>query len=258
MVSDAKIWSSRDFYIISTDGAPVADLFHANQVDKALAGLGPHDVSQFYTQGSFTPVQSWIVYPTSFDLSKKYPLAFIVHGGPQGGHYNTWSTAWNLKVWADQGYVVIAPNPTGSTGWGMAFQDAIQNNWGGYPYEDLVACWEYVDSKLDYVDTVNGIEAGASYGGYMTNWIQGHDLGRKFKALVTHDGVTNMVGLYSSEELWFPQHDVTAPLFPFVLNVTNVPLTAEWHPLGQPRQLRALEPDQPYQPVGDATLCRTQ
>ncbi|EXJ88470.1 dipeptidyl aminopeptidase [Capronia coronata CBS 617.96] len=213
LVSDSKIWTSRDFYIISPEGALVTDLFRANLVDPELAGLGPEDVSEFYTQGNFTQVQSWLIFPEGFDANKTYPLAFIVHGGPQGGHYNSWSTRWNFKVWADQGYVVVAPNPTGSTGWGMAFQDAIQNNWGSYPYEDLVAVWNYVDSNLDYIDTQNGIEAGASYGGYMTNWIQGHDLGRKFKALVTHDGVTNMVGQYATEELWFTQHDMNGTLW---------------------------------------------
>ncbi|KIX01618.1 uncharacterized protein Z518_09344 [Rhinocladiella mackenziei CBS 650.93] len=225
LVSDSKIWSSRDFYIISQEGEVVNDLFHANQVDPELAGLGPRDVSEFYTLGSFTSVQSWIVYPEGFDPGKKYPLAFIVHGGPQGGHYNSWSTRWNFKVWADQGYVVIAPNPTGSTGWGMAFQDAIQNNWGSYPYEDLVACWEYVNSTLDYVDTENGIEAGASYGGFMTNWIQGHDLGRRFKALVTHDGVTNMVGQYATEELWFTQRDMNGTLW------ANRDHYEQWNPI---------------------------
>ena len=76
------------------------------------------------------------------------------------------------------------------------------------PYEDLVAVWEHVNSTFDYIDTENGIEAGASYGGYMTNFIQGQDLGRKFKALVTHDGMINTAGSYSTEELWFMQHDV--------------------------------------------------
>ncbi|KIW65324.1 hypothetical protein PV04_07594 [Phialophora macrospora] len=213
LVSDSKIWSSRDFYIVGPRGRLITSILRANEVDPELAGLGPHDVSEFYTDGSNTRVQSWIIYPTGFNASRTYPLAFIVHGGPQGGHYNSWSTRWNFKVWADQGYVVVAPNPTGSTGWGMAFQDAIQDNWGSYPYEDLVAVWDHVNSTFDYIDTENGIEAGASYGGYMTNFIQGHDLGRRFKALVTHDGMTNTQGSYSTEELWFTQHDFNGTLW---------------------------------------------
>ena len=213
LVSDSKIYTSRDVYIISPTGEPTTDLFRANEVDPELSGLSSSDYSEFYYEGNFTSIQSWIVYPENFDSSQSYPLAFIVHGGPQGGHYNSWSTRWNFKVWADQGYVVIAPNPTGSTGWGMALQDAIQNNWGSYPYDDLVKCWNYVDADISYINTTRGIEAGASYGGYMTNWIQGHDLGRKFNALMTHDGSTSTLNQYASEELWFMQHDFNGTLW---------------------------------------------
>lgn len=215
LVSDSSIYSSRDFYTTSKDGSKTKMLLQAYKVDKELAGLGPEDMDQFYFQGNFSQVQSWIVYPEGFDKSKKYPLAFLVHGGPQGGWYNSWSTRWNYKTWADQGYVVIAPNPTGSTGWGMHFQDMIQNNWGSYPYDDLVKCWEYVahSGRFPFIDTANGIAAGASYGGYMVNWIQGHNLGRKFKALVTHDGSTSTLNQYASDELWFMQHDFNGTLW---------------------------------------------
>jgi dipeptidyl aminopeptidase/acylaminoacyl peptidase len=213
LVSDAKMWSARDIYIISPSGEVVTDLFHANAVDPGYEGLDPSIQDEFYYPGNFTDVQSFIVYPQNFDPSKKYPLAFIIHGGPQAQHQNSFSTRWNFKVWADQGYVVIAPNPTGSNGFGEAFQDAIQNNWGSYPYDDLVKCWNYVKENYDFIDTDNGIAAGASYGGYMTNWIQGHDLGREFKALVTHDGSLNTLAQYTSEELWFMQHDFNGTLW---------------------------------------------
>jgi dipeptidyl aminopeptidase/acylaminoacyl peptidase len=219
LVSDAKVWSSRDVYIISPTGEMIADLFRANEVDPGFEGLDESIYSEFYFPGNFTDVQSHIIYPQDFNESQTYPLAFIIHGGPQVQHSNGWSTRWNFKVWADQGYVVIAPNPTGSNGFGEAFQDAIQNNWGSYPYDDLVKCWEYVRDNFDYIDTDNGIAAGASYGGYMTNWIQGHDLGREFKALVTHDGSTDTLAQYTTEELWFMQHDVsiTPPRFIYLL-----------------------------------------
>ena len=141
LVSDAKIWSSRDFYTISPTGGIVTDLFRANEVDEQLAGLDESIQTEFYYPGNFTDVQSFIVYPQGFDESQTYPLAFIVHGGPQSQHTNSFSTRWNFKVWADQGYVVVAPNPTGSNGFGQEFQDAIQNNWGSYPYDDLVKCF---------------------------------------------------------------------------------------------------------------------
>jgi dipeptidyl aminopeptidase/acylaminoacyl peptidase len=88
----------------------------------------------------------------------------------------------------------------------MAFQNGIRNNWGGRPYIDLVKGFEYIEANLPYVDTSRAVALGASYGGYMVNWIQGHDFGRKFKALVTHDGVFSTLNQYSSEELFFPHH----------------------------------------------------
>lgn len=172
LVSDSKIWTSRDIFTITPEGDVVKTYFQANLVDPALAGLKPEDVSEFYYTSNTSEIkqQSWIIYPEGFDESKTYPLAFITHGGPQGAHFNSWSTRWNFKVWADQGYVVIAPNPTASSGWGQNLTDSIQGRWGLYPYWDLVHVWDYVNENLKYVDTENGIEAGASFGGYMTNW----------------------------------------------------------------------------------------
>ncbi|KAI0386857.1 alpha/beta-hydrolase [Hypomontagnella monticulosa] len=209
LVSDSKIWTSRDIFTVSAEGEVIKTYFQANLVDPALAGLGPEDVSEFYYTSNTTEIkqQAWIIYPEGFDESKTYPLAFITHGGPQGAHFNSWSTRWNFKVWADQGYVVIAPNPTASSGWGQNLTDAIQGRWGQYPYWDLLHAWDYVNTTLPYVDTSRGVEAGASFGGYMTNWIQGHEFGRRFKALVTHDGSTSTLNQYASEELWFMNHD---------------------------------------------------
>ena len=212
LVTDSSIYSSTDYFTISPAGTQTM-LFQSNLADPELAGLGPDDVDSFYYLGTFGPQQAWIIKPTGFDATKQYPLAFWPHGGPQGAWYNEWSTRWNYRVWADQGYVVIAPNPTGSTSYGQNLTDAIQNNWGSYPYDDLVACWTYVDQNIPYIDTAHGINAGASYGGFMTNWIQGHDLGRKFKALVTHDGITSTLAVYGTEELWFIQHDMNGTLW---------------------------------------------
>ncbi|KAI1303321.1 dipeptidyl-peptidase V [Xylaria venustula] len=231
LVSDSKIWTSRDIYSVSPKGNVVKTYFQANKVDAGLKGLGPEDVSEFYfsTNTSEIDQQAWIIYPEGFSKDKTYPLAFIAHGGPQGAHFNSWSTRWNFKVWADQGYVVIAPNPTASSGWGQNLTDAITGRWGSYPYWDLVHAWKYVNSTLKYVDTSRGIEAGASFGGYMTNWIQGHELGRWFKALVTHDGSTSTLNQYASEELWFMNHDFAGP-FNSTAFQTNSPYW-EWNPL---------------------------
>ncbi|EDU43657.1 dipeptidyl-peptidase V precursor [Pyrenophora tritici-repentis Pt-1C-BFP] len=138
---------------------------------------------------------------------KKYPLAFIIHGGPQSTQGDNWSVRWNLRLWADQGFVVTATQFTGSPSYSQAFTDKIQANWGGTPYTDLVKVFEHLRDNVDYIDTDRAIAAGASFGCYMTNWIQGHDLGREFKALVCHDGKINQVGSYATDELWFIQRD---------------------------------------------------
>lgn len=126
---------------------------------------------------------------------------------------NLSSTRWNLAVFAEQGYVVVGFNPTGSTGFGQALTDRIQNNWGSHPYVDLLKGWDYIEKNLPYVDTSRAVALGASYGGFMVNWIQGHDFGRKFKALFTHDGVFSALAQYSSEELWFMEHDYNGTLW---------------------------------------------
>ncbi|KAJ4003321.1 hypothetical protein NW752_011773 [Fusarium irregulare] len=154
-----------------------------------------------------------VMLPSDFDKSKKYPLAFLIHGGPQSAWTDDWSTRWNPAIFAEQGYVAVCPNPTGSTGYGQAHVDAIAENWGGAPYNDLVKCFEYLEKHVDYVDTDRAVALGASYGGYMINWIQGHDLGRRFKALVCHDGVFSTQSQWSTEELFFPEHDFGGTLW---------------------------------------------
>ncbi|EER27874.1 Dipeptidyl-peptidase V precursor, putative [Coccidioides posadasii C735 delta SOWgp] len=206
LVTGTSLWSNTLYYTTGPRGAP-RKVFYANEHDPELKGLGPEDVDEFYFQGFRQEVQAWIVKPENFDPNKKYPLAFLIHGGPQGAWGDSWSYRWNPKVWADQGYVAVAPNPTGSTGWGQAFTDAIQNDWGNAPYKDLIKCWEHIESSIPYIDTENGVAAGASFGGFMINWIQGNDFGRKFKALVSHDGTFVAPAKIATEELWFMEHD---------------------------------------------------
>ncbi|KAK9479501.1 Alpha/Beta hydrolase protein [Lipomyces japonicus] len=173
--------------------------------------LSSLQVGEFWFTGSReVQVHGFIIYPSEFDPKKKYPLAFLIHGGPQSAWEDSWSTRWNPAVWADNGkdgYVVVTINPTGSTTYGKDFTDKIANNWGSYPYIDLVLGLEYVVKTYEFIDTERMIAAGASYGGYMVNWIQGSALGRVFKALVTHDGVFSTLNQYASEELYFPNHD---------------------------------------------------
>ncbi|KAM0710499.1 hypothetical protein Q7P35_002862 [Cladosporium inversicolor] len=207
LVSSSAHWSSRNIYTVTPEGE-TNYLYKAYEVDAELAGLGPEDSTWFWYEGSTgDQQQAFVVLPEDFDENKVYDLAFLVHGGPQGLWANSWSTRWNPKVWADQGYVVVLPNPTGSTSYGQELTDRIASNWESYPYEDLVNAFNYVKENLPYANTSNAIEAGASYGGYMTNWIQGHDLGREFKALVCHDGVTTTYADFGTEELFFMLHE---------------------------------------------------
>ena len=203
---DNSLWSLYDPATSSS-----IETISSNTRDGKALGLSPAQFSTLWFEGANKrKVQALILKPSNFDPSKKYPLAFLVHGGPQGAWNDAWSTRWNPAVFSEQGYVVVAPNPTGSTGYGQEFTDAIQNNWGGLPYEDLVACFNFLKYSPDFscIDTSRSVALGASYGGFMMNWINGHDLGREFKALVCHDGVFSMQNQLSSDEQYFPTHDL--------------------------------------------------
>jgi dipeptidyl aminopeptidase/acylaminoacyl peptidase len=146
-------------------------------------------------------IQYWLVKPPAFDPAKKYPVVFLIHGGPQGAWGDGWSARWNPALWAAQGWVVVAPNPRGSTGFGQKFVDDISGDWGGKVMVDLDGVFDAV-VKLPYVDASRQGIAGASYGGYAVDWILGHT--NRFKAAVTHDGVFNLESMITvTEELWF-------------------------------------------------------
>ena len=147
-------------------------------------------------------VHGWILKPPGFDPARKYPLVYLIHGGPQGAWDDNWHSRWNYQMFAARGYVVAAVNFHGSTGYGQKFTDAISQHWGDYPFDDLMKGLGAV-ARLPFVDSTRMGAAGASYGGYAIYWIAGHT--NRFKVLVAHDGVfdlTSMAG--STEELWFP------------------------------------------------------
>ncbi len=131
-------------------------------------GLSHSQLDEFYFKGAGDyQCHALVVKPSNFDASKKYPLAFLIHGGPQNQWSDGWSTRWNPAIFAEQGYVVVQPNPTGSTGYGMKHEDGITGEWGGRPYNDLVNCFEHISDNLPYVDIDRAVALGASYGGYM-------------------------------------------------------------------------------------------
>jgi dipeptidyl aminopeptidase/acylaminoacyl peptidase len=150
-------------------------------------------------------VHGFIVKPANFDPSKKYPLVVLIHGGPQGAWGDNWGYRWNPQMYANQGYVVFLPNPRGSTGYGQKFLDEVSADWGGKAYIDIMNGVAEV-IKMPFVDKTRIGAAGASYGGYMVDWILGHnnDPRFKFKVLVSHAGVYNLESMAgATEELWF-------------------------------------------------------
>ncbi|OWK44425.1 S9 family peptidase [Fimbriiglobus ruber] len=152
-------------------------------------------------------MQMWILKPPGFDPSKKWPVAYLIHGGPQGAWGDAWSFRWNPQLWAAQGYVVVLPNPRGSTGFGQKYVDEISGDWGGKCYRDLVAGVEYVE-KLPYVDPERIGSAGGSFGGYMQDWFAVSDIAKKFKCLITHCSVWNFESMWgTTEELWFDEFE---------------------------------------------------
>jgi dipeptidyl aminopeptidase/acylaminoacyl peptidase len=151
-------------------------------------------------------IHGWIVKPANFDPSKKYPLIVLIHGGPQGAFSDSWGYRWNPQIFANAGYVVFMPNPRGSTGYGQKFVNDISGDWGGKAFVDIKnGVAEVV--KRPYVDKARIGGAGASYGGYMVDWLLGHndDPRFRFRAFVSHAGVYNLESMAgATEELWFP------------------------------------------------------
>ena len=146
---------------------------HSNSGHGSKFGLKTKQVSSIWTPASnpkvTKEVHSWVIRPSNFDDSKKYPVAYLIHGGPQGAWGDSWSTRWNPAVFAEQGFIVVSPNITGSTGYGQAFTDAINKNWGGDPLGDIENAFEWVGKHLPEADNDRAVALGASYGGYMMN-----------------------------------------------------------------------------------------
>ena len=180
--------------------------------DALLAQIDMQPLESFTFKGANNDdVQGFIVKPPGFDPNKKYPLKFLIHGGPQGAWGNEWTYRWNAELFAATGnYVVVTINFHGSTGYGQKFTDSISGDWGGKPYVDLMKGLDYVEKTYPFVDKNREAAMGASYGGYMTNWILGHT--NRFKCIVTHDGMFNDESAYgTTEELWFPEWEFKGP-----------------------------------------------
>jgi dipeptidyl aminopeptidase/acylaminoacyl peptidase len=184
-------------------------LTHMN--DALLSQIDMQPLESFtFKGGANDDVQGFIVKPPGFDPTKKYPLKFLIHGGPQGAWGNSWSYRWNPELFAASGYVVVMINFHGSTGYGQKFTDSISGDWGGKPYEDLMKGLDYVEKTYPFIDKNREAALGASYGGYMANWVLGHT--DRFKCIVSHDGVFNTESAYgTTEELWFNEWEFKGP-----------------------------------------------
>jgi len=183
------------------DDSPVGPITHLN--DALFAQLDLPKMEDFwFTAPDKTKVQGFIIRPPGFDASKKYPLKFLIHGGPQGAWGDAWSYRWNAELFAANGYVVVMINPRGSTGYGQAFVDGVNGDWGGKPFTDLMTGLDYAEQHYSFIDKNRECALGASYGGYMANWILGHT--DRFKCIVSHDGMYNAESAFgSTEEDWF-------------------------------------------------------
>lgn len=188
----------------NTDGTGLTPLTTINNA--ALGGFGLQKAEDANWKGALNQnIHGFLLKPAQFDPAKKYPLIVLIHGGPQGAWGDSWSYRWNPQIYANQGYIVFLPNQRGSTGYGQRFVNEVSADWGGKAYTDIMNGVADVIRK-PFVDKTRIGAAGASYGGYMVDWILGHnnDPRFKFKTLVSHAGVYNLESMATAtEEIWF-------------------------------------------------------
>jgi len=219
-----------EIYRMDVNGKNLMQLSHIN--DENIAGLEMSPVEDFwFIGGDGTRIHGLMVKPPFFDQQKKYPMVYLIHGGPQGQWADAISYRWCAQMFASPGYVVVMVNPRGSTGYGQKFTDEISGDWGGKVYDDLMTGVDSVVAKYSFIDRDRLAAAGASYGGYMINWIEGHP--NPFKCLVSHDGDFNTVSSYgTTEELWFPEWEFKGTPW------TNPELYAKWSPSNYVKNFR--------------------
>jgi dipeptidyl aminopeptidase/acylaminoacyl peptidase len=231
LFTEMSIYAPTEIYSRDLDeGGPVShpagtQITHIN--DEVLSHTDMSDVGpfgSFYFTGAYgDKVQGFLLKPPNFDPNKKYPLKFIVHGGPEVPEGDEWSYRWNPELFAANGYVVIMINFHGSPGYGQKFVDAIYGDWGGVPFEDLMKGLDYAEKTYPFIDKDRECALGASYGGYMANWILGHT--DRFKCIVTHDGMFNSTSAWgTTEELWFNDWEFKGTPY------TNRALYDKWSP----------------------------
>ncbi len=200
-------WSSEaahyDSLIDCLPGASHLPQFVTHLNNALLAQLDlPKMESFWFTAKDGTKLEGFLIRPPGFDATKKYPVKFLIHGGPEGNWGDDWSYRWNAELFAANGYVVIMINMRGSTGYGQAIVDGVNGDWGGKPFTDLMTGLDYTEQHYPFIDKDRECALGASYGGYMANWVLGHT--NRFKCIVSHDGMFNAESAFgTTEEDWF-------------------------------------------------------
>jgi len=198
--------SPAELYSIQTDGTNQRPLTRINAERIAAARMGDYEQFSFKGYNDET-VHGYVVKPVDFDPRRKYPLAFLIHGGPQGSFGDSFHYRWNPQAYAGAGYAVVMVDFHGSSGYGQAFTDSIRGDWGGKPLEDLQKGLKAALQRYPWMDGNRVGALGASYGGYMVNWIAGNWPDR-FRCLVNHDGnLDERMAYFDTEELWFPEWD---------------------------------------------------
>jgi len=211
-VSQANLQSGAQLYKLKLGSNQMMQLTHQNEA--LLANVKFGDYEQFSFAGAKgETVYGYVVKPWNAKSGGKYPIAFLVHGGPQGSFGNEWGYRWNPQTYAGAGYAVVMIDFHGSTGYGQAFTDAISQDWCGAPLEDLQKGMAAAVAKFPWLDRSRACALGASYGGYMMNWIEGN-WADGFRCIVNHDGVFDTRSMYySTEELWFNEWENGGPYY---------------------------------------------
>ena len=194
-----------EIFVAGADGGGVRQITHHNSAALAQIDMNPAETFWF-TSADGVKVQAMLIRPPRFDATKKYPMVVLLHGGPQTMWTNAWGYRWNEELFASQGWIMLMINRRGSTGYGQRFTDEITNDWGGKPYQDIMTGTEAAISKYSFIDGTHVAAAGASYGGYMADWLATHT--GRFKAIVSHAGIYDKTAMFATEELWFEEHDM--------------------------------------------------
>jgi dipeptidyl aminopeptidase/acylaminoacyl peptidase len=208
----ASLGGPEDLYVIGARGGASGRLTNVNE--PVLGSRQMSDFEQFNFKGwNDETVYGYVMKPYGFEPGKHYPIAFVVHGGPQSSMANIWSYRWNAQALAGAGYAVVMIDFHGSPGYGQAFTDSISRDWGGKPLVDLQKGLDAALAKYGWLDGEHACALGASYGGFMMNWIEGNWPDR-FRCIVQHDGVFDQrMMYYSTEELWFVEWENGGPQY---------------------------------------------